>query len=178
VGVIVGVFVGVLLGVDVGVADGGIVGVRAGVLVGVAVGDAVGVCVGVLVGVLVRVLVGGVPVGAQFGTASVGTGLPLPTITAPSVPGPLGTCEPVGSSITTPLMVRVYMPGSAVGAMLILQVYRTEPSGIGLTFMTLRTRARIPVQAAPVQPNGLKPNAAFGLLMHGFTEQSGVPSPF
>ncbi len=74
------------------------------------------VCVGVGVGVAVSVR--GPPV----------------TMTLPSVPPAFGMGAPERSAISTELTVRGYVPCDAVTAMSMSQVYRTDPSGIGLTF--------------------------------------------
>src|ERR1051325_68438 len=60
--------------------------------------------------------------------------------------------------------------------MLTLHVYSTAPSGIGSKQTAESTTARKVVQSTPgVQPRGRKANPPVGLLIAGFSTQSGCP---
>ena len=62
--------------------------------------------------------------------------------------------------------------------MFTLQVYSTEPVGIGSTLSVDSTSARKLVHAAPVQPFGRKANDVAPLSMSALTAQSGLPLAF
>jgi hypothetical protein len=63
----------------------------------------------------------------------------------------------------------------ALALITMLQVYSTDPSGIGVVFENDSTSARTPVQAAPLQPEGWKAKVVAPLFIAGFTLQSGWP---
>src|SRR5215471_16012318 len=97
------------------------------------------------------------------------------TVTVPSVPC-AGSSFLLAPSTPSSVLASMYVPGAASGAMVTVQVYNREPSGIGVSLAS-PTVASTPLQAVPLQPSGRKLNEVDGLSMTGFTVQAGrVPT--
>jgi hypothetical protein len=111
----------------------------------------------------------------QSAVPGVRVGVGTTTTIAPLLPIAPGSGWPSGLSKTTPVTVSGYAPGAAPAAMLTLQVYKTDPSGIGAALSVENTVACTDVQAGPPQPSGRKAKVVAGFRICGFTAQSGSP---